>query len=281
MPMTRPRTWAASSEKRRRRWYSTLHQPPDLARRFRAAFNRRGGLASRGNLVVRGSRLELVHALLEFANPFAHRAGNLRNPFGAEEEKDDDEDEEQFFDAESAEPHCASMPVGSRSDTLNLMVWAPAASRRRHGSFSAASESFCLQSRQKLCDAAESPLPSEARRARAAPHRLLSLPDAPHQHTLTENRRERREQGRVVLLGQNAQRTCVRYARTAPGDRRAHDACARLPQEGRGRAQTLARQRAAHLHPRGRAQILAGRQRRTRAHRRSRGSPVHPVQSSA
>src|SRR6185312_14071074 len=135
MPMTRPRTWAASSEKRRRRWYSTLHQPPDLARRFRAAFNRRGGLASRGNLVVRGSRLELVHALLEFANPFAHRAGNLRNPFGAEEEKDDDEDEEQFFDAESAEPHCASMPVGSRSDTLNLMVWAPAASRRRHGRF--------------------------------------------------------------------------------------------------------------------------------------------------
>src|SRR6185437_9294441 len=121
MPMTRPRTSAASSEKRRCSRPIISHQPLDLALRLSAVLHWSCGLAGAPHVVFHRSGLQFVDALLELANPLPHGPRDLRDAFGAEDEQNDDEDEEQFFNAESAEPHTPSGPVGSRSDLLNLI----------------------------------------------------------------------------------------------------------------------------------------------------------------
>src|SRR6185312_6369193 len=253
MPMTRPRTSAASSDKRRCSRRITLHQSLDLAP-LDAALDGRRGFAAALDAVIRVSRLELIDALLELANALPHRARYLRDPLGTEDEKYDDEDEKQFLYAESANTHTSSQacgkPIGhaqsngpavdgERDFPRNAVALAPACA-------------VCYLSRAYV------------------------TPTIRWRYLVNDA-----SKAVWYLLGQDAQRTRVRYARAATRDGRADDARTRVPEEGRGRAQALARQRAAHLHPRRRAEILAGRGRRARARCEGGRSAVHPVQPAA
>src|SRR4051812_20788955 len=63
-------------------------------------------------------------------------------------------------------------------------------------------------------------------------------------------------QRHALHVGQDAEGDGFAAPRPAPDHRRPDDACARVPEEGMHRAEALARERADHLHPRGRAEVL-------------------------